>query len=360
MDESGLELRGKTYWLNFTFNKKRIHESTRTTHKVEALKVLTKRKLELMEEEEQSMFGSSRKGNDITFKEATALAYEDHYKHLAGEGPKIAEQQMEILCEFIGDMRVSAIDESTFAMLGREIPKRSMKLYSRVCTPATVNHYYHVVNGCLRAARKIVRAPCMPFSKIKLKVQKQVIRPVSGTDEEEILKLFNDAEFIKGNRNKWTNRDLIEIYSLGITTGMRRGELFSFTVDQLDGRIITLRPDQHKTGKHTGEKKIVLPPESMDLLKARVERLKLKPTDRMFSYSKNAYTRLWNRAKVKAGITGRLTPHSMRHAFATRKISKGMSIYHVSKLLGHTSVTTTEMYAKVDQTELLNAMEKYA
>lgn len=348
----GLELRGKTYWLNFKYNKKRIHETTRTTHKAEALKVLMKRKMELMAQEEYEVIGSSVQDSDVSFREASALAWENHIKHLNGADNGF--RQIKILNELIGDRKVSTIDESVFSYIAREIPKR------HGCKPTTVNHYFIIINHALKAARKILRAPCMPLSKVKLSIQKKVIKPVTMTEEEKILKWMNQPRIEKNSRAGWKSVDLVEIYEIGIATGMRRGELFGFTVDQMEGRVITLRPDQHKTGKNTGEKKIVLPPAAEALLLTRVERLKLGPKDVMFGYSKKAYTRLWERMKVDIGVTGRLTPHSMRHAFATRKISKGMSIYHVSKLLGHTTVKTTEMYAKVDQSELLNVMEKYA
>lgn len=48
-----------------------------------------------------------------------------------------------------------------------------------------------------------------------------------------------------------------------------------------------------------------------------------------------------------AGITKEITFHSMRHSFATLQLSKGTNIYEISKLLGHKSINTTQIYAKV-------------
>ena len=56
----------------------------------------------------------------------------------------------------------------------------------------------------------------------------------------------------------------------------------------------------------------------------------------------------------------RFTVHSTRHTFVSNLIAKGASIYQIKELLGHTTVTTTEMYAHLfteqlkDVTELLN------
>jgi len=52
-----------------------------------------------------------------------------------------------------------------------------------------------------------------------------------------------------------------------------------------------------------------------------------------------------------------LTFHTARHTFATRALNKGMRIEHVSKILDHTNISTTQIYAKIINKELDKAME---
>jgi len=53
----------------------------------------------------------------------------------------------------------------------------------------------------------------------------------------------------------------------------------------------------------------------------------------------------------------KLTFHSSRHTFATIALKKGMRIEYVSKILDHTNISTTQIYAKIINKELDKAME---
>lgn len=65
-----------------------------------------------------------------------------------------------------------------------------------------------------------------------------------------------------------------------------------------------------------------------------------------------------DRAK-KAGITKDISPHTLRHSFATHLLSKGCDLKVVQKLLGHENIETTQIYTHVAEEKILNIYDKY-
>jgi len=62
---------------------------------------------------------------------------------------------------------------------------------------------------------------------------------------------------------------------------------------------------------------------------------------------------------LKAGIEKHISFHSSRHTWATRALKKGVRIQHVSKVMGHTNIKTTQIYAKIVSSDLDKSMDVF-
>ena len=86
-----------------------------------------------------------------------------------------------------------------------------------------------------------------------------------------------------------------------------------------------------------------------------------KPGDRVFKGLKyDSYTNValaqW---VMRAGITKSVTFHAGRHTFAVNQLARGVDIYSLSRLLGHSELRTTEIYADILETRRTEAMRSF-
>lgn len=176
-------------------------------------------------------------------------------------------------------------------------------------------------------------------------------KSLSEADVEALL-AAPDTEDTLGLRD----RTMLEVL---YATGLRVTELISLTLDEINLREGSLRV----FGKGSKERLIPLGEEAIAWLEsylktARPLLLGGQPGDILFPSQRGTpMTRqtFWHRIKLHAQVAGirtSLSPHTLRHAFATHLLNHGADLRTVQMLLGHTSLSTTQIYTHVARVRL--------
>ncbi|UVL57430.1 site-specific tyrosine recombinase XerD [Pseudomonas sp. B21-035] len=176
-------------------------------------------------------------------------------------------------------------------------------------------------------------------------------KSLSEADVEALLQAPDLSEPI-GQRD----RAMLEVL---YACGLRVTELVSLTLDQVNLRQGVLRV----MGKGSKERLVPMGEEAVVwieryLLDGRNELLGGRPSDVLFpSLRGEQMTRqtFWHRIKhqaLVAGIDKSLSPHTLRHAFATHLLNHGADLRVVQMLLGHSDLSTTQIYTHVARARL--------
>ncbi len=144
-------------------------------------------------------------------------------------------------------------------------------------------------------------------------------------------------------------------------TGVRKGELINLRWDDIDMSkrtvIIQNRPDfTTKTGR---SRVIPMHPLVFQMLRERERSAKwVFPGDRGYQYNPNEMSHRFKVLIRKNNLDERLHFHSLRHSCASMLVTEGVSLYHVQRILGHTTPRVTQMYAHLGGSDLMDAMSR--
>ncbi len=159
---------------------------------------------------------------------------------------------------------------------------------------------------------------------------------------------INENEFLE-ILNKETKEELKDIYSLLFYTGLRANELLSLEWDNIDleNRMIHLRNTSSFTTKSGAERDLPLNDKAYQIIQRQKTRFKGGYLFKKNSvkYRVEYVSKQFKKAVREARLNEKIHLHSLRHSFASNLIKKGEPIYNVSKLLGHSKISTTEIYS---------------
>lgn len=223
----------------------------------------------------------------------------------------------------------------------------------------TRNYYVIALRNFLKF---LAKKGISTLSPDRIELSKTKDHSIDFLELDEIVELFKAAggESLTALRNQ-------TILELLFSSGMRVSELVS-----LDRNKINLDKKEFSIlGKGSKRRVVFISKDSADLVKkylqkridtdmalfVRHNRDPKKEVDLRLSV--RSIQRIIQNCALKAGIVKKVTPHVMRHSFATNLLQNGADIRSVQALLGHASINTTQIYTHVTNKSLKDVYDKY-
>ncbi len=179
------------------------------------------------------------------------------------------------------------------------------------------------------------------------------------TEIESLIQQI-DASKIGGFRNK-------VILELLFACGLRVTELVNLKHDQVYFKEECILV----TGKGNKQRLVPISKNALNLMKLYMEterqKTEAKPKDKEIFFLSRRGSRLSRefiftmvkQLALKAGIRKNVSPHTFRHSFATSLITNGADLRAIQNMLGHESITTTEIYAHLDRKHLQKVVDQF-
>lgn len=217
------------------------------------------------------------------------------------------------------------------------------------CISAVKNFFKFMnENGiCENPAVEILKSP-----KIPKKLSKAV-------DNVDVIHLLDAFDFVI--EDKWQAKRDKALFTLIYGAGLRISEALNLNISDVrntDTLII----------KGKGNKTRIVP--LLDIVRdviegyLKVAPFAFRPTDPVFRGARGARLtarvaeRDIEKARNYVGLPSTTTPHSLRHSFATQLLSGGTDLRTIQELLGHSSLSTTQLYTKLDMGQIINTYKK--
>ena len=263
-----------------------------------------------------------------------------------------------------------------------KINRNSIKTYVDVSFASGLSHATVKRRlACLKAFFKWLESETLiessPFHKLDLKIRlpKTLPRNLSTIELTKVLKFassglgltknceYSREEFKNVRKSNINDLTILVCIELLFTTGIRVGELTGILLSDIyiQERYI------HIKGKGQRERRVFIIDRSIQNLISSYLHFRQITTPNHEQFLVNSVgrpatpqtVRLWLKKLSKNAKLSRVaTPHMYRHSTATELLSSGVDIIYVQKLLGHESITTTQLYTHVNDDEVYRNVSK--
>jgi len=283
---------------------------------------------------------------DIILKFIDELIYEKNYSKLTSDGYL---KDLDLFLEYLNENNIRDYKNIDYQTLRLYINY----LYNFKYNNKTISRHISSLKSFfkyLKANNIIKENPCTLISNPKL--DKRLPKYLNYEDTEKLLCAFDNNNYI-GLRNS-------TILEMLYSTGIRVSEIINIKIDDLSMPSKTIKI----TGKGNKERIIYFGSKCSNLLKLYLKKSysKLNKNSTNYLFLSKTGKKINDReiryiidyAANIAGIDMKVSPHVLRHTFATHMLNEGANLRSVQQLLGHENLSTTQIYTHLTDEKIRN------
>lgn len=235
--------------------------------------------------------------------------------------------------------------------------KEFLKMRYNIDKTTTIAHNLTVIKNfhSYLLKQKIVKEDVAMFVE-RPKLRKSLPKTLSVEDIDVLM----DIELVTAF--DYRNKSMLELM---YGAGLRVSELVGLTIDDIDISNCVVRI----MGKGSKEREIPLGEYSIYYLrlylKKRNELLKQKSCDKLFlnnhgqGITRQGFFKILKHLLQSKGLNVDVSPHTLRHSFATHLLNRGADLRSIQEMLGHSDISTTKIYTHVSNEKVIDDYNKY-
>lgn len=258
---------------------------------------------------------------------------------------------LEIYRTFLGKNNIKNVKEITADNIKDFLKERSNEETTTIAHNLTVIKNFHAY----LLKEQLVKNNVAEFIE-RPKLKKSLPRTLSINDVDKLLDIELSTPF------DYRNKAMLELM---YGCGLRVSELISLEINDIDMTNCIIRI----MGKGNKERTIPLGEYSIQYLKSyimvREKLLKKKSCQKLFlnnhgmGITRQGFFKFLKKILAEKGLNPNISPHTLRHSFATHLVNRGADLRSVQEMLGHSDVSTTKIYTKISDDNVIKNYNEF-
>ena len=258
---------------------------------------------------------------------------------------------LNIYKEYLNNNKKYNVDDIEASDIKDFIKERNSEETTTIAHNLTVIKNYHAY----LLKEKIVRENVSEFIE-RPKLKKSLPKALSFEEVDKLLDIKLSTPF------DYRNKAMLELM---YGCGLRVSELVSLETTDIDTTNCIVKI----SGKGNKEREVPIGEYSIyylnEYLKVRKSLLKKKPCNKLFlnnhglGMTRQGFFKNLKQILKEKGLNQNISPHTLRHSFATHLINRGADLRSIQEMLGHSDISTTRIYTKVSDEKVIDDYNKF-